>query len=403
MRALTTSILLALLAGCDPPPVHATADPRLSELDSRVEGTVVVQSQARGNVVVFLFDRDHPPPPSGTGHPVSFSFVARSTLFGTDTSGGGPFTAPYAFSQVPAGNYFIHALLDHDECPAAGAGCRTPDFNPYFRVTQEPNQGDVGGAAADAVTQTLTPISISKDARGALNFASDVTVSISDALTIPTDRPAFHMEGVTTFKPAGGPLVIKLVADAIHQAHVDERHANAFLVRYVDANGDGVPDDTDGDGVGDLWPKVFVRKLADNPPTLNDENDANNDGVVDATGIDYLHADGTKDGHPDAVVLGARIVPTAIIPLLTDALGKPKLGPVPVAELDVALLPAALDISGGVASPQRLQSVPPGRYAITLVSFTGQTWRVPNELAPGIAEGLDFEAVNSQSVVITVP
>jgi hypothetical protein len=230
-----------------------------------------------------------------------------------------------------------------------------------------------------------------------------VNVGISDAFAIPTDRPAFHVVGDTTFKPAAGPLVIKLVADPLYQAHVDERRAAAFLVRYVDANGDGVPDDTDGDGVGDLWPKIFVRKLADNPPTLNDENDTNNDGIVDATGLDYAHADGTKDGHPDAVVIAARIVPTAIIPLLTDASSKPILTPVPVPELNIALLPAAFDVSAGVSSPQPLPSVPSGHFAITVVSFTGQTWRVPNELSPGIAEGLDFSPVTSQSVVITVP
>ena len=45
---------------------------------------------------------------------------------------------------------------------------------------------------------------------------------------------------------------------------------------------------------------------------------------------------------------------------------------------------------------------PAGRYAITLVEFTGQTWRVPNELGPAYAEALSFTPVQSQAAVVVV-
>jgi hypothetical protein len=47
--------------------------------------------------------------------------------------------------------------------------------------------------------------------------------------------------------------------------------------------------------------------------------------------------------------------------------------------------------------------VPPGRYALTLVQFTGQTWRVPNELSPPLAQEDGLPAVESQSFVLDVP
>ena len=49
-----------------------------------------------------------------------------------------------------------------------------------------------------------------------------------------------------------------------------------------------------------------------------------------------------------------------------------------------------------------LKSVPPGRYAITLVQFTGQTWRVPNELQPAVADATGLPAFESQAFVFEV-
>jgi hypothetical protein len=47
--------------------------------------------------------------------------------------------------------------------------------------------------------------------------------------------------------------------------------------------------------------------------------------------------------------------------------------------------------------------VPSGRYSVTLVQFTGQTWRVPNELAPDLVPGAGLPSVDSQSFTLEVP
>jgi hypothetical protein len=73
-----------------------------------------------------------------------------------------------------------------------------------------------------------------------------------------------------------------------------------------------------------------------------------------------------------------------------------------VPSLAVIVQPVAVD----VRDPSRrvpLKSVPSGRYAVTLVQFTGQTWRVPNELSPPLALAEGLPPVESQAFVLEVP
>jgi hypothetical protein len=253
---------------------------------------------------------------------------------------------------------------------------------------------------------------------------------------VPLDRPSFSVFGLQTleFIPASGQKVIELDLLPINDGVIHQSRA-AFLAKFIDDNGDGVPDDANKDGVPDLWPKVLVRKLSDGPNPLLDENDLDHNGVIDATGADYDHVNPAtgalieKDGKPDAVVLAAGIDPTDLMPALVDPVtGMIKTVPTVVNKLKLVIKPVAVDISevgrpcpletdaecGSVYTcnpatkicnnpPQFLKTVPSGRYAITLVNPTGQTWRLPNELSPGIAENFALPAVASQSFVITVP
>jgi len=75
---------------------------------------------------------------------------------------------------------------------------------------------------------------------------------------------------------------------------------------------------------------------------------------------------------------------------------------VPIAQLPLLIAPMAYDVSDP-ARPAVLKRVPPGRYAITVIQFTGQTWRVPNELAPALAADRGFREVASQGFVLEVP
>jgi len=137
---------------------------------------------------------------------------------------------------------------------------------------------------------------------------------------------------------------------------------------------------------------------------LADENDLDRNGLLDEQGVEHPRAGGAPgDGLPDAVVLAAALAPD---PALMDALrkpdGTPNMNPVPVASLGVLVLPQALD-ARDPRKPVPLQSVPRGRYALTLVQFTGQTWRVPNELSPDVASERGLPSVASQAFVLETP
>lgn len=387
---------LALFA-CEPPPVVPGADKRQNTQLSRIEGELVVASAARGDVVVLLFDAARPPPPAGTGRPLTFTVVPRAQLFAGAADGGlGPFTAPYVFSLVAPGRYTVRAFVDANA-----------DFIPWYGVTGEVNQGDVGGAAVDAVTRAPREVVIGEDLAPALG----VPVSISDAARVPVDRPVFKsLDGAAelALSAGGPPRVVELALNPLSEGLIHQA-APAFLARFVDDDGDGAPDDANGDGAPDLWPRVVVRKLAGDAEGVGllDENDLDKNGVLDEGGEDYEHlnpATGQRvppDGKPDLVVLAAGLDPTDLAPLLLDAGGKVKPQATPVARLKLVIRPTALDASVAGA-PAPLLALPSGRYAVVVIQQTGQTWRTPNELSPGIAERLGFPAVASQAFTVVV-
>jgi hypothetical protein len=141
---------------------------------------------------------------------------------------------------------------------------------------------------------------------------------------------------------------------------------------------------------------------------LLDENDLDKNGLLDtAEGFaDYAHLapDGgtlLPDGAPDLVVLAAGFDFSSLLPQLLDSGGRVKATPTPVASLRLVIQPRAFDASTAIPVP--LRAVPRGTYAVTVIQSTGQTWRLPNELAPGLAEPLGLPPVASQGFLITVP
>lgn len=388
-RALVFS--LVLLAACEAPPVVAGADKRQNAEAGRIEGAVIVTSRARGKIVLFLYDAARPPPPVGTGRPLTFTVVSREALFANaPDDSAGPFSAPYAFSLVTPGHYLVRGFIDAND-----------DFSPWYGVTADTTAGDVGGAAIDPVTRAFRVIEVGTDESGAPVPALEVPVSFSDAATVPLDRPIFSVNGgvesVDLTTPA---TVLQLQATPVVDG-VMNQPSPGFLLRFLDDDGDGMPDDANGDGVPETWPRVVVRKLSERSPLL-DENDLDKNGIVDTEGVDYAHADGSIDGKPDVVVIAAGFDPTEYAAQLFDAMGRVKTTPTPVAHLKLVIRPRALDVSNPSA-PAPLQSVPSGRYAVTVIQQTGQTWRVPNELSPGIAGDLGLPSVSSQVFTLQVP
>ncbi|MFP2928723.1 hypothetical protein ACLESO_26710 [Pyxidicoccus sp. 3LG] len=406
-KSLGGCVLASLVAGaglgCEAPPVVPTADGRQNTLTARLEGSLVVQSRARGNAIVFLYDAERPPPPQGTGRPLAFTVVPAEQLFGPALGGTapGPFTAPFSFSLVAAGRYMLRGFIDADTCGAAATQpCHRPDFIPWYGVTSEPNAGDVGGAAVDPTTGTPLVFEVTADADGQPQPLTGVSVSFSDTARVPLDRPAFQV--VAGDRNLGSTQkLLRLQPQAIQDGAVDQRPPG-FFVSYVDANRDGQPDDANRDGVPDLWPRVVVRKLADGVAGVVDENDLDRNGVPDTTGVDYPHADGSKDGLPDVVVLAAGLVPDGPIAALTDEQGQPRMQGAVVPELQVVVRPQALD-ARDAAAPAPLKDLPRGRYALVLIQSTGQTWRVPNELDPALAAGVGLPSLESQAFFLEVP
>ena len=386
-------LLLTLFAACDAPPVFSGADKRQSgDPNGRIEGEVVVSTASRGKVVLFLYDAARPPPPTGTGRPLTFTVVARDAVFGGAADGDvGPFTAPFAFSLVAPGHYLIRGFVDTND-----------DFIPWYGVTADVNAGDVGGAAVDPVTHATRVIEVGVDGNGRPVPALNVPVSFSDAAKVPLDRPVFEAAVDGGFVEVSAPVtVVELQSRPIDEG-VIHQGTPAFLLRFVDDDNDGAPDDANGDGVPDLWPRVVVRKLAAGEGPLVDENDLDGDGIIDAQGVDYLHADGTQDGKPDLVVLAAGFDPTEYAALLFDAQGRAKQTPTPVTHLKLVIRPLALDATDP-RSPAPLSTMPSGDYAITVIQQTGQTWRVPNELAPGLGDAIGLPVVSTQGFVVRAP
>jgi hypothetical protein len=427
-KALILSPMLSLLA-CEAPPVFATSQPAESTQLSNIQGNVVAQTHSRGNAIVFLFDAERPPPPVGSGLPLAFDVVPKDTLFGAEANDGtsvGPFAAPFAFSLVAPGNYLIEGFIDLDGCLPAPINCRTTGFIPWFNVTNEPNAGDVGGAAADPVTQQPTIVTIDPTT---LAPVTDVTVAYTDLAEYTVDRPSFsvcipqldgtcpQVDAGTVFTPLP-PSAANPVGGEVFEIDPTSVTVGStvlqplFLAKWADIDG-GVPVDGDGDPqLGpDFWPKVIVRKLNSANP-LSDEN-VDSRGLPLPNFVTYPHLDPTLDSQAAQVALTAFIPVTDVAPYLTDGTGQPILTPVPVPKLHIVvgptatgpngpLFPPAVDITNP-AAPAPLTVLPAGIYGIYLIQFTGQAWRVPNELAPPFFQSLDFQENDSQAFILIVP
>ena len=395
MNRTMLAVLITLL-GCEAPPVFPGSDARQKGTPlARIEGQVIVSSAVRGNIILFLYDAARPPPPIGTGRPLTFTVVSRETVFaGADEGSFGPFTAPFAFSLRGPGRYLIRGFVDSNA-----------DFIPWYGVTADTTSGDVGGAAIDPVTRASRIVEVSIDEAGNPVPALDVPVSFSDAARLPFDRPIFSVAGGMDSVIVSGvmPRVIQLEATPIDDGVMRQPNPT-FLLRFVDDNADGMPDDANGDGVPEVWPRVVVRKLAFGKSVLLDENDLDKNGIPDATGedggvpIDYAHIGEDEDQKADVVVLAAGFDVREYAAQLVDSMGRVKTTPTPVPHLKLQLLPRAFDASNP-AAPQPLRAVPVGPYAITVIQQTGQTWRVPNELGLGVP---GLPRVSSQSFVVQV-
>ncbi|MGZ6142904.1 MAG: hypothetical protein ACXWLM_06175, partial [Myxococcales bacterium] len=85
-----------------------TCDGGLCDSPGVIAGNLVYAGPARGDAILLLFDTASLPPPDGNG--TSAAAVARIpavALFANAAAGSiGPFSAPFTFTQVPAGRSY---------------------------------------------------------------------------------------------------------------------------------------------------------------------------------------------------------------------------------------------------------------------------------------------------------
>jgi hypothetical protein len=294
-------------------------------------------SNVRGNAVLAAYAIDALPPPDGFGEPVNFVVVAASDLFGIrGDEEVGFFSFPFTIPTVPEGRYQVRGFLDADN-----------DFNPNFDLLREPTAGDVVGGAVEGDGMTLRSIDVGTEV-----ITDQVNVVLG--ASVPLDRPAFSFPESTILSvPLSGDERLTLTVHPIDRAQVKVRQQCAgFLVVPESLDEFGVPEDVNGDGNPDFFPRIFLERVT-------------------------VSAEGPRVLVPAAV---------DVTPFLSD----PALlnGGVVVTNVDAVLAPFAVAIApDGTRSP--LAVAPPGLYAVVLIQSTGQTWVVPNDLDQIQSDGPD--------------
>ena len=323
MRRLLPIALLALAACASPDAPHTDA--------AQLRGAVPAAGASRGDVYVFLYDALDGPLPKGSGRPAQLSAIPEPRAFE-----GAPPDADYVFAQVPSGAYLLRALVD-----ARGL------FDPFIEVMAQPFAGDfeVGPASARLAGE-------------------DARVDLTGGTPTAWDPPIFTIDaptaGAVKLTPSSTHFTIMhLKIDTLPFARADDA---AFLYGAADADGDGAPDDFNGDGLADTYPEVLLRRL----PAPDD-------------GPEFSWPDG---GPLDIVIPAATVQP--------DPLGRENefVGTLQAVNGLYALIPPAAFVSLGPDATghlrtRRLPSLPLGEYAVTVIQATGQFWQVPNGLSLG--------------------
>jgi hypothetical protein len=341
-KYLLPALLFSSLFACE--------DPDVSEYEPRtgiISGSILYRDgTARGNVIVLLFREDSPPPPRGTSRPVNFIVVPEEQMFkNVDDSVITDFATTFTMPAVPAGRYQIRAFLDADG-----------DFNPVQDLLAQPTAGDIGGGHVDPDTQTFLTVVVENDRDSA-------NVAVYLGSEIPVERPAFAITSSSAFTvPFARPQKFSIESHPIQREQVQmDPTRTAFLIQYIDENGDGMTDDVNGDHLPDVYPKVIFRRTipADNGATI--------------------------------------LVPLIIDPFpYLDALRAR--GFALTTHLDLLIPPVAVERSAD--GDTILPAIPPGEYETVVLSGTGQTWQIPNAIdivqPPGIDPTQSIKVVMSE-------
>ncbi|MBI3183023.1 MAG: hypothetical protein HYZ28_12875 [Myxococcales bacterium] len=316
-----------------------------------VEGNIRLTPGSRGDVFVFLY-------PQGKGLPAEAVAPRYVTAVSDLRLSAGD--ARFVFGNVQPNPYRLWAFLDIDR-----------SFSADLDVLVQPGAGD---RVAQGVELNLQP-------------GERLEQDLSIGVPVPHEPPAFRLGGV----PRGVvelpdqpvlPVSLELVTEPLGGLLSLSRLA--FRVGLGDSNADGIADDSDGDGLVDLYPNVVLRFLP-RPGQLVPTD---------------------RRGAQASVIVPLVFDPGPFLALLRgDASAE-----VAVDRLEVFLVPQAQAITeepglGRVVTP--MDAIPVGEYELLVLHESGQYWRLPNALAteaareaggPFESQGVRFRFIHSNGV-----
>ncbi|MEL6341854.1 MAG: hypothetical protein AAFV53_01890 [Myxococcota bacterium] len=298
--------------------------------------------------MLLLFAADDPPPPTGTGAPegTAFSTVAPRSFDGGD----GLMQAPFILSEIPDGDWIVSALMDTDR-----------DFHPLYSTNAGATCGDYIGQyvrALDDLSPGVVSVSGGERVEG---------LSVLVAQPIPLERPAFTFDVLTVDQtdplPQFTVSATGIQSELLTLNNPGEECGVIFSTRFLDEDLDGDPDPHPVYGATNpqafaAWPKVFLAYIGD-------DLEAGESYATEA--------------------------------ILSPTLFDPEIGfaPMPLTQLEIVFVPVASHVlPDGSEELVQAPDLPTGRWSVTLVLETGQTWTLPNEL-PNFAaqDGSSFDPI----------
>lgn len=306
-RLLTVLLFTSACAPSEEPPLQKAG---------KVEGQAEVTPGLSGDVWAFLYAPGEGPP-GAPAVPQFVTAVSNLRLSAGDTR--------YVFGQVAPNPYRLWGFLDVDS-----------NFDPNVDVLAQPGAGD---RVAEGSELNLQP-------------GQTLLTELKPRTEVPFEPPAFRLEqddtDVTLDGALDNPVTLTLVSDALGK--LDPKRT-AFHVGLADTNGDGAPDDLNGDGIPELSLQLFLRWK----PRPGEDHGG---GSVIVPLI--------FDPSPFLATLGGR--------LDTE---------VAVTQLQGAVVPAAQRLitePGKAPSLTSVGTAPRGDYELIALAPSGQFWRIPNDL-----------------------
>lgn len=441
--------IAVLLAGCNyEPPVRDTDDRMYRPPPNVIQGTIsLIGPEEPATTYVLLFDNEKPGPPEGTDAPLDFATVSAQeyswagsieTLVPDDT-GFVPgeldlgWHAPWAAVELPDAAYQVEAIVDVDGDFSGGiftlGGATCGDWQgAYRRMPGDTAKGAVaveGGQLLEGVSVTVSqrldterPAFAFPDADGfrrlslqAIGNAAPVGLTYtleSTGVHVQYDEDGEQLldfEDACTPDPANATVCV-----------ADTECQTAFSLYYPDADGNGLMDphpDFGAYGLKDAWPRVFlqfrgtVELDAENKPVRDPET-----GLPVTTPLELPPEDegvfwATENfTYGDLGAFGLSAVPVgtpAKVPEISVLFPPLVAKFYPEGHAHCAGAPGGCsDVFDLSNSDQRAQ-VPRGVWDVNIISWTGQTWAVPNEI-PELAVSTDpnFDVQTQAGFVLTV-